>query len=413
MKKIVIVGAGASGLAAGVFAKTDDTSVLIIDHNEKPGKKIYITGKGRCNFTNAIPMEDFYDRVVTNPRFLYSAFARFSNTDLISFVENAGIPVKKERGERMFPLSDHASDITRAFTSCLKEKGVRIETETEFRSLMLLDGRVAGIKTDHGDIRADAVILACGGLSYPSTGSDGSVFPVLRDLGLTVTEQYPSLVPLTVSEDFVNRLEGLSLRNVSLSVYSSKKKKPVFQEFGEMIFTSFGISGPIVLKASAKTVKLLYREKSLSAFIDLKPALSEETLRGRLIRIVEENPNRNFSHFFDSLLPAKMIPVMVELTGIDPGKKLNSVTKQERESIIEKLKKFPLTVNGTGGFRQAVITQGGLSVKEVDPKTMQVKRVPGLYAAGEMLDVDAYTGGFNLQIAFSTGALAGGSAAGC
>lgn len=415
--KIIIVGAGAAGMAAAASSAENGADVTILERNEKAGKKIYITGKGRCNFTNAAPIEDFYQNIVTNPKFMYSAFAHFDNQDMIKFIEDAGVPTKVERGGRLFPVSDHASDITRAFTQTLKRLGVKTELDTRVTGLIVEDGKVTGVKaaeeghlSHQKEYRADAVILAAGGKSYPTTGSDGNLIPILKDLGLKVNQCYPALVPLETEGAYIPQMQGLSLKNVELRIFSVKKKKPVYDEFGEMLFTHFGISGPIVLSASSKIAKILMKEGTLKGEIDLKPHLSEEKLRNRLIRIVEENPNRNFSHFFDDLLPSKMIPVMVDLTGIDPAKKLNSVTKQEREKILELLRHFPLTITGTRGFNEAIITGGGLSVKEVDPKTMQVKKYPGLYACGEMLDVDALTGGFNLQSAFSMGALAGYSA---
>ena len=415
--KIIIVGAGAAGMAAAASSAENGADVTILERNEKAGKKIYITGKGRCNFTNAAPIEDFYQNIVTNPKFMYSAFAHFDNQDMIKFIEGAGVPTKVERGGRLFPVSDHASDITKAFTQTLKRLGVKTELDTRVTGLIVEDGKVTGVKaaeeghlSNQKEYRADAVILAAGGKSYPTTGSDGNLIPMLKDLGLKVNQCYPALVPLETEEAYIPQMQGLSLKNVELRIFSVKKKKPVYDEFGEMLFTHFGISGPIVLSASSKIAKILMREGTLKGEIDLKPHLSEEKLRNRLIRTVEENQNKNFSHFFDDLLPSKMIPVMVDLTGIDPAKKLNSVTKQEREKVLELLRHFPLTITGTRGFNEAIITGGGLSVKEVDPKTMQVKKYPGLYACGEMLDVDALTGGFNLQSAFSMGALAGYSA---
>ena len=415
---IIIVGAGAAGLSAAVSAAGSGADTLILERNEKAGKKIYITGKGRCNFTNAAPIEDFYQNIVTNPKFMYSAFSFFNNQDMIRFVEDEGLPTKVERGGRLFPESDHASDITRAFTDKIHELGVKIQYNTRVTGFIIEDGRVVGVRArqeDHmasqQEYRADAVILACGGKAYPSTGSDGNMLPILEELGLAVKPCYPALVPLVTEEDYIPQMQGLSLKNVQFSVFSSKKKKPVYSEFGEMLFTHFGVSGPIVLSASSKIAKQLQREGAMKAEIDLKPHLSDEKLRNRLIRIVEENPNRNFSHFFDDLLPSKMIPVMTELSGIEPDRKLNSVTKQEREHVLELLRHFPMTITGTRGFNEAIITGGGLSVKEIDPKTMQVKKYPGLYVAGEMVDVDALTGGFNLQCAFSMGALAGYSAA--
>ncbi|MQN00629.1 MAG: aminoacetone oxidase family FAD-binding enzyme [Lachnospiraceae bacterium] len=416
--KIIIVGAGAAGLAAAVSAAEKGADVTILERNEKAGKKIYITGKGRCNFTNAAPIDDFYQNIVTNPRFLYSAFAYFNNQDLKKFIEDAGVPTKVERGGRMFPQSDHASDITRAFTDTLKKLKVKIIYNTRVLGILCENGKVTGVRaaeeghlSEQKEYLADAVILAAGGKSYPTTGSDGNLIPVLKDMGLDIKPCYPALVPFETKEEYIPKMQGLSLKNIEFKIFSSKKKKPIYSEFGEMLFTHFGISGPVVISASSKVAKVLEREGELKAEIDLKPALSDEKLNARLIRTVEEGENKNFSHFFDGLLPSKMIPVMVGLTEIDPEKKLNSITKQERAHILTLLKHFPLTITGTRGFNEAISTGGGLSVKEVDPKTMQLKKYPGLFACGEMLDVDALTGGYNLQSAFSMGALAGCSAA--
>ena len=329
--KIIIVGAGAAGMAAAASSAENGADVTILERNEKAGKKIYITGKGRCNFTNAAPIEDFYQNIVTNPKFMYSAFAHFDNQDMIKFIEDAGVPTKVERGGRLFPVSDHASDITRAFTQTLKRLGVKTELDTRVTGLIVEDGKVTGVKaaeeghlSHQKEYRADAVILAAGGKSYPTTGSDGNLIPMLKDLGLKVNQCYPALVPLETEGAYIPQMQGLSLKNVELRIFSVKKKKPVYDEFGEMLFTHFGISGPIVLSASSKIAKILMKEGTLKGEIDLKPHLSEEKLRNRLIRIVEENPNRNFSHFFDDLLPSKMIPVMVDLTGIDPPELLQA-----------------------------------------------------------------------------------------
>ncbi|MDY6351708.1 MAG: NAD(P)/FAD-dependent oxidoreductase [Lachnospiraceae bacterium] len=415
--KIIIAGAGAAGLAAAVSAAKNGAEVVLLDRNEKAGKKIYITGKGRCNFTNIAPVDDFYANIVSNPRFMYSSFAHCDNRDLIRFIEDAGVATKVERGGRVFPESDHASDITRAFTDTLSQAGVKIHLHTRLTGLIIEDGQIAGAKvvreghiSERHEIRADAVILAGGGLSYPSTGSDGNMIPMLEELGLKVERPYPALVPLLTKEDYIPLLQGLSLKNVTFNVYSEKKKKAVFSEFGEMLFTHFGLSGPIVLSASSRIADFLYRERELKAWVDLKPHLSPEKLHNRLIRIACENPNRDFSHFFDELLPSKLCPVIAGLTGIDQKRKINSITRQEREKIQFLLGHFPMTIIGTRGFKEAIVTGGGLSVKEVDPKTMQVKKIPGLYVAGELIDVDALTGGYNLTCAFSMGALAGYSA---
>ena len=410
MKHVIVVGGGASGMAAAIAAGRAGHKVTLLEKNEKLGKKIYITGQGRCNFTNGAPIEDFFPMVMSNRKFLYSAFYTLTNQDVMDFMEAHGTPWKEERGQRIFPVSDRASDVTHALKTALDEYRVKVCLHTEVRGLLMEEDRVCGVVTQEGKIRSDAVILCTGGLSYPTTGSTGDGHHFAKQLGLKVTDLRPALVPFTCKESYIPKMQGLSLKNVTLSLYLEGKKKPVYRDFGEMMFTHFGITGPLVLSASSQVGKYVAAGSGiLNGTIDLKPALDHEKLDQKLLRIIEEMPNKQFSNFYDKLLPKAMIPVMLELTGIPLDLKLNSITKEMREKILTLLKAFPLTVTGTRGFKEAIVTQGGISVKEIDPSTMAVKRFPGLFAAGELLDLDALTGGFNLQIAFSTGDLAGRS----
>lgn len=383
--------------------------VTILEQNEKLGKKIYITGKGRCNLTNACDTEEIFAHVPRNAKFLYSAIYTYDNFRVMDFFEANGMPVKTERGNRVFPISDHSSDVISTLQKALEKAGVEVLLHTKVTEILSKDGKIAGVQLKNGEKRtADAIILATGGKSYSSTGSTGDGFVFAEQLGHKIEEPVPSLVPMTVLEDYCMQMQGLSLRNVQATIREGGKV--IFEEFGEMLFTHFGVSGPLMLSASS-VVNDRLRKKNLSLNIDLKPALSEEQLDARILRDFEENKNRQFKNSVKGLLPAKMIPVVISLSGIDPEKKINGITKQERKKLVECIKAFPLTLTGLRGFNEAIITRGGVSVKQVDPSTMESKLVKGLYFAGEILDVDAYTGGFNLQIAWSTGYLAGSSIA--
>lgn len=383
--------------------------VTILEQNEKLGKKIYITGKGRCNLTNACDTEEIFAHVPRNAKFLYSAIYTYDNFRVMDFFEANGMPVKTERGNRVFPISDHSSDVISTLQKALEKAGVEILLHTKVTEILSKDGKITGVQLKNGEKRtADAIILATGGKSYSSTGSTGDGFVFAEQLGHKIEEPVPSLVPMTVLEDYCMQMQGLSLRNVQATIREGGKV--IFEEFGEMLFTHFGVSGPLMLSASS-VVNDRLRKKNLSLNIDLKPALSEEQLDARILRDFEENKNRQFKNSVKGLLPAKMIPVVISLSGIDPEKKINGITKQERKKLVECIKAFPLTLTGLRGFNEAIITRGGVSVKQVDPSTMESKLVKGLYFAGEILDVDAYTGGFNLQIAWSTGYLAGSSIA--
>lgn len=406
--KIVVVGGGAAGMMAACTAARRGASVILIERNAQLGVKINITGKGRCNVTNDSEPETLIKNTLTNGRFLYSAFAAMSAQDTMAFFEKIGVPLKVERGKRVFPVSDRARDVSGALKTQLHRLGVQV-LQHRVKAVAEKDGSVCGVLLQDGSVlAADRVILATGGRSYPRTGSDGDGYRMARALGHTVTELRPSLVPLLTQETTPAQMEGLALKNVTLTVKKDGKK--VFSDFGEMVFTAKGISGPLVLSASAHLdgKKHTY---PYQAFIDLKPALDAETLDKRLLRDFAENSNRDFSNALSQLLPAKMIPVAVQMCGIPGNQKVHTITRVQRENLCVLLKAFPFTVVAAGGWDEAVVTAGGISVKEIDPKTMGSKLVRGLYFAGEIMDVDAYTGGFNLQIAWSTGYCAGQAAA--
>lgn len=404
MSKVLVIGGGAAGMMAAYAAGMCGHEVTLLEQKEKLGKKIYITGKGRCNFTNASPLEEIMQAVVSNPKFLYSAFYTFSNDAVMDFFENQGMPYKIERGNRAFPVSDHASDVIRALERAMKEQDVRIRLHTQVRELLIEDDKATGVLlTDGGKIMADSLILATGGLSYPTTGSTGDGHTMAKNSGHKIVTPRPALVPLTTKEEYILRMQGLSLKNVSLKI--KDEKRVIYDAFGEMLFTHFGVSGPLVLSASSVLSRHFPRE--YQAYIDLKPALSEEVLNERLLREFSERPNQHIKAVFQQLLPAKMIPVMIELSQISMDKPVNAITKEERRRLVGLFKAFPFTITGTRGFKEAIITQGGVSVKDIDPATMESKRIKDLYLVGELLDLDALTGGYNLQIAWSTGYLAG------
>jgi len=412
VSKVIVVGGGAAGMMAAVAAAGIGHQVILYEKNEKLGKKIYITGKGRCNVTNACDTEELFDAVMSNSKFLYSAFYGFDNRQTMDFFERNGCPLKVERGERVFPVSDHASDVIAALQRSMRELGVRVCLHTKITELCTQEdesagARIVGVRLgDGGREEADAVILATGGLSYPTTGSTGDGYEFAEQTGHLVTQCRPSLVPLETGESWCRGLMGLSLKNVQVMLY--KQGKEIYSGFGEMLFTHFGVSGPLILSASCHYVEKAWQEKA-QLFIDLKPALSVEQLDKRLLRDFEENKNKQFKNAVTGLFPAKLTPVMISLSGIDPDKKVHDITKQERMKFVALMKKLPLTVTGCRDFAEAVITRGGVSVKDVNPSTMESKKVKGLYFAGEVLDLDAVTGGFNLQIAWSTGYLAGSS----
>ena len=407
MSKVIVVGAGAAGMMAAYFAAKNKNKVTLIEKNEKTGKKIYITGKGRCNITNACDVEDLFANVMSNKKFLYSAFYGFTNSDVIDFFENHGIKTKIERGNRVFPVSDHSSDVISALERALKEQNVDILLNTCVEKIECTDSRVTGVVLCGGrKIEADAVKVATGGMSYQATGSTGDGYRFAEESGHKVTECTPSLVPFNAQEEWVAKLQGLSLKNVLVTIYDGRKK--LYEDFGEMLFTHFGVSGPLILSASA-AIKQNMIKKPLQMFIDLKPALSYEALDKRILREFDDAKNKQFKNSINKLLPSKMIPVIIGLSGIDPDKKVNEISKGEREGLVNLLKKLPVTLNGTRQWNEAIVTKGGISTKDINPSTMESKIIKNLYFAGEVLDLDALTGGYNLQIAWSTGALAGKS----
>lgn len=413
MSKVAIVGGGAAGMMAAIAAGICGHEVHIYEKNEKLGKKIYITGKGRCNLTNASDMETILKNIVTNPKFMYSALYTLSNETVIDMFNNEmGVATKTERGNRVFPQSDKASDVTGGLTRRLHELGVDIHLGCDVKEIVCEScpdsGKkcVSGIKLKDGSIiQADSVIVATGGFSYRTTGSDGAGYDFARKTGHNVTEILPALVPLNTKEEYARLLQGLSLRNIKATFYCNNKE--IYSDFGEMLFTHFGVSGPVILSGSSYITKLLNKGEDILLKIDLKPALSEDELDARILRDFSEVLNRDFANSLSKLLPAKLIPVVIELCGIEPHKKVNEVTKEERHQLIKVLKGLPLNIASTRSFNEAIITQGGVSVKDVNPATMESKKVENLYFAGEVLDIDALTGGYNLQLAWSTGYLAG------
>ena len=409
MIRIIVVGGGAAGMMAALSAKNADTRVILLEKNEKLGKKLFITGKGRCNVTNAADMDILFENVCTSPKFLYSAFYQYDNRAVMDFLEQNGCPLKVERGDRVFPVSDHSSDVIRALQRALEKKGVEIHLNSSVKDLIVRDGHAAGVLLDDGKtLEADRVILCTGGISYPSCGSTGEGHEMVRRQGHGITALKPALVPLETKEEWCRSLMGLSLKNVSVRMMQEKKE--IFSGFGEMLFTHFGVSGPLILSASSFYAKQKNREQ-IQLYIDLEPALTREQLDKRILRDFEENRGKQFKNSLSGLFPARLIPVMITLSGIDPEKRTGEISKEERLRFVDLIKAVPLSVTGTRSFAEAIITQGGVSVKEVNPSTMESKLVSGLYLAGELLDLDAMTGGFNLQIAWSTGHLAGVSAA--
>lgn len=418
MSRVIVVGGGPAGMFAAIAAAGCGHEVTLLEKNEKLGKKLYITGKGRCNITNAGDMDALFDNVMTNSKFLYSAFYACDNQRVIDFFEKNGLATKIERGNRVFPVSDHSSDVIATLQRVLKAAGVEVRLHTRVQKLLTKECAetagekarkqcVTGVRTADGrELPADSVILATGGFSYQTTGSTGDGYRFAREVGHSVTDIHPSLVPFYAVEPYVKELQGLSLKNVRVRIRDGKKL--LYDEFGEMLFTHFGVSGPLILSASA-AIKPALTEKQLFMEIDLKPALTEEQLDQRLLREFAEAKNKRFKNTIQSLFPAKMVPVMLKLGGIDPEKKVNEITREERQQFIRLTKAFPVTLNGLRDFTEAIITRGGIKVKEVNPSTMESKLVKNLYFCGELLDLDAMTGGYNLQIAWSTGYLAGSS----
>ena len=414
--RTVIIGGGPAGMMSAIStAENKNDEVIIVEKMNMLGKKLLITGKGRCNITSSLEMEDFIKNTPGNGMFLYSSYQQFTNKDILAFLKKQGLEVKEERGNRIFPITDKSMDVLECFKKRLKELNVKIYLNESAKQILIkkteTEERVIGVKTDKKIIDADKVILATGGKSYPLTGSTGDGYKMARDLGHTVTEIKPSLVPLeTYNVD--KELQGLSLRNVKIQLVDVSKKRVIYEDFGEMLFTHFGVSGPTILSSSAhlvryKNIDKLFKDKKIILKIDLKPALSAEKLNDRILRDFEQEKNKQFKNSLNKLLPQKMIDSVIRMSKIDPQKQVNTITKQERMKLIEVLKGFVLEIKGFRPIEEAIVTSGGIKIKEINPKTMESKKVKGLYFAGEIIDVDSYTGGFNLQIAYSTGYVAG------
>lgn len=429
MSKAIVIGGGPAGMFAAYFAAKNGHKVVLLEQNEKLGKKLYITGKGRCNITNASDMEDLFANVCSNEKFLYSAFYSYTNEQVVEFFENYGLRTKVERGNRVFPVSDHSSDVIATLTRALKDVGVEIKLYTKVTKLLteefrdnngevviaekksgLLKQVIKGVVLDDNTkIMADAVVLATGGISYPSTGATGDGYRFAEGLNHKIVEPTPSLVPFEIQESWVTEMQGLALKNVSVTIEREGKK--IYNDFGEMLFTHFGVSGPMILSASASIKPSYFKDfaHEMTLKIDLKPALDRDQLDKRILKDFEEAKNKQYKNSIQKLLPSKMIPIIIKLSGIDPDKQVNEIIREERAKLVDLLKGLPMTIIGLRGWNEAIITKGGVSVKQVNPSTMESKLVNNLYFAGELLDLDAMTGGYNLQIAWSTGYLAGNS----
>ena len=413
MANVIVIGGGPAGMMAAIAAAEYGNNVTIIEKNSDFGKKLLITGKGRCNITSSLYMSEFIKNTPGNGQFLYSAFQNYTNTDIIDFLKRQGLEVKEERGNRIFPVTDKSIDVLNCFKSKINELKIKKLFNTRVQKILIQNGEVLGVRTDKEIIQTDKIILATGGKSYPLTGSTGDGYLIAKNIGHKVTEIRPSLVPLVIYEkNECKEMQGLSLRNVGIKIIDDSKNKLIYEDFGEMVFTHFGISGPTVLSGSAhlvryKEVESLMKNQKVKLQIDLKPALTEEQLDERILRDFKEFKNKQFKHALDKLLPQKMIPVVIEKTKINEEKRVNEITKEERRNLVKILKKFELTIKDFRPVEEAIITSGGINIKEINPKTMESKLVKGLYFAGEIMDVDSYTGGFNLQIAYSTGYTAG------
>ena len=413
MANVIVIGGGPAGIMAAITAVEYGNNVTIIEKNSDFGKKLLITGKGRCNITSSLYMSEFIKNTPGNGQFLYSAFQNYTNTDIIDFLKNQGLEVKEERGNRIFPVTDKSIDVLNCFKSKINQLKIKKLFNTRVQKILVQNGEVLGVRTEKEIIQTDKIILATGGKSYPLTGSTGDGYLIAQNIGHKVTEIRPSLVPLVIYEkNECKEMQGLSLRNVGIKIIDESKNKLIYEDFGEMIFTHFGISGPTILSGSAHLVRYkeidnLMKEQKIKLQIDLKPALTEEQLDERILRDFKEFKNKQFKRALDKLLPQKMIPIVIEKAEINEEKRVNEITKEERRNLVKVLKKFELTIKDFRPVEEAIITSGGINIKEINPKTMESKLVKGLYFAGEIIDVDSYTGGFNLQIAYSTGYTAG------
>lgn len=411
--KVIVIGGGPAGMVASIEASKKGNEVILLEKMDRLGKKLLITGKGRCNITSSLEMGDFIKNIPGNGKFLYSCFQRYTNEDIIDFLKEQGLEVKEERGNRIFPVTDKSIDVLNCFIAKLKELNVKIKLNTIVNEILIKEGQAKGVKTNHGEIYADKIILATGGKSYPLTGSTGDGYKMVEKLGHTIQEIKPSLVPLELyNKKEIIDLQGLSLRNVEIKILDTDKNKIIYEDFGEMIFTHFGISGPIILSSSAHLIRYpnlnqLLKDKKIKIYIDLKPALTEEKLEERILRDFNELKNKQYKNSLDKLLPQKMIEYVIKKSEINPEKRVNEITREERKKLVHLLKNMVFDIKGFRPIEEAIITSGGINIKEINPKTLESKLIKGLYFAGEIIDVDAYTGGFNLQIAYSTGYVAG------
>ena len=411
--KVIVIGGGPAGMMAAISSAEKGNEVILLEKMQSLGRKLLITGKGRCNITSSLDMEEFIKNTPGNGMFLYSCYKQFTNQDMIRFLEEEGLEVKEERGNRIFPVTDKSLDVLKCFTKKIKGLPIKVEYNTTVQEILTENHQVIGVKTINNVIKADKIILATGGKSYPLTGSTGDGYELARKLGHTITKIKPSLVPLeSYDKDICKNLQGLSLKNVKIQLKDIEKNKIIYEDFGEMIFTHFGVSGPTILSSSAHLVRYKNIEEKLKnnkviLKIDLKPALTEEKLNERILRDFSKQNNKQFKNSLNELLPQKLIQTVVEISNIDPNKKVNEITKEERKRLVSLLKEFCLKIKGFRPIEEAIITSGGINIKEINPKTMESKIVEGLYFAGEIIDVDSYTGGFNLQIAYSTGYVAG------
>lgn len=413
MPRVLVIGGGPAGMMAAITAAENRNEVTILEKMPSFGKKLLITGKGRCNITSSLYMSEFIKNTPGNGKFLYSAFQNYTNADIIEFLKKQGLEVKEERGNRIFPVTDKSIDVLNCFKKRIDELKIKYKLETRVEKILIKNNEVLGVRTNREIIQTDKIILATGGKSYPLTGSTGDGYKIARDLGHTIIPIKPALVPLEVYEkEECKKIQGLSLRNIAIKIIDTDRKKTIYEDFGEMVFTHFGISGPTILSGSAhlakyKDIDYLLKKRYIKITIDLKPALTEEQLDDRILRDFKEFKNKQFKNSLDKLLPQKMIPLIVELSGINPEKMVNEITKEERRHLVQLIKYFTITIKNFRPVEEAIITCGGISTKEINPKTMESKLIKGLYFAGEIIDVDAYTGGFNLQIAYSTGYTAG------
>ena len=411
--KVIVIGGGPAGMMSAIASAENGNKVILIEKMQSLGRKLLITGKGRCNITSSLSMDEFIKNTPGNGMFLYSVYKIYTNTDIIDFLKRQGLEVKEERGNRIFPITDKSQDVLKCFTKRLKELNVEILLNQKVSEILVKDEKAIGVKLQDKIINADKIILATGGKSYPLTGSTGDGYKMVEKLGHTVTKIKPSLVPLeTFEKDTCKEMQGLSLRNVEIKLKDIEKNKIIYEDFGEMLFTHFGVSGPTILSSSAhlvryKNIDELLKNKEIKLSIDLKPALSEEKLDERILRDFNERKNKQFKNSLDKLLPQKLINIIIERSGINPQKQVNEIKKEERRNLVKLLKNFEVTIKGFRPIDEAIITSGGINIKEINPKTMESKIVNGLYFAGEIIDVDSYTGGFNLQIAYSTGYTAG------